>query len=335
MPKSIADHLPDGDPEITADDVATVDDLIRAGSQVEWDWESWIQRGVVNALGAPAGTGKTRFLADLIRRVRHGLDWPDGSPMTLPPESLFLWVAADNHHDELVSLCKAFQIADAVRLNAPKSDPFSGVSLESAEDYAALEARVKAVRPAFVIVDPVGNSTDLNLCRPEDAKAYYFPLQVIARRHRCAVLANTHLNADGKFLGRRILEKVRVAIRMEQPDPADDRRRLEVVKSNSRIPSPLGVTMHGVRNDYDHSPPARAESGPAPGRPPARVQEAQDWLARDLAKGPQRVQAVRDRAQAAGHSANTLYRAKDVLRIEEFEAERRKWWQLPSKNGHE
>jgi DNA primase catalytic core len=323
-------------PEVSAADVATVEDLVRAGSQIRWDWDGWIQRGVVNALAATAGTGKTRFLADLIRRIRHGQPWPDGKPMTLPADTLFLWLVADNNHDELASLCQAFGIADVVRLNAPRSDPYSGVSLESAEDYAQLEARVKAVRPAWCIVDTVGNATSANLCRQEDAKGFYAPLQVLARKYDCAVIASTHLNASGQFLGRRILEKVRVALRMEQPDPDGDRRRLEVVKSNSRTPPALGVTMGEAGNEYDNAPPARASAAPGagrPGPPPVKVQEAQEWLRKDLAAGPQQIRAVRNRAEQAGYSAPTLYKAADLLRVEEYKAENRKWWQLPSKNG--
>ena len=67
-------------PRCTLESVATLNDLVRLDSQTKHLWKGWIQEAVVHALGAEGGTGKTRLLADLIRRIRHGLPWPDGQP---------------------------------------------------------------------------------------------------------------------------------------------------------------------------------------------------------------------------------------------------------------
>src|SRR5262245_5287937 len=66
--------------------VATIDDLRRAGAAVSWFWKGWIPAGVLTAIAAPGGTGKTRFCGDLLRRIRRGLPWPDGQEMQLPKE---------------------------------------------------------------------------------------------------------------------------------------------------------------------------------------------------------------------------------------------------------
>lgn len=325
------DHSPnDSGEEITADDVATIDDLISAGSAVQWAWEGWIPNGVLTAIAAPGGTGKTRFCADLLRRIKNGLPWPDGQPMTLSSDAIVLWVVADNHHDEMVTLSQKFGIKDNIRINAPKTDPYAGVTLESLEDYADLEARIKAVKPVFVIIDTVGNSTDKNLSRQEDAKAFYWPLQIIARRYRTCVLCLTHLNATGQFLGRRVLEKVRLAIRLEQPDDNDDRRRVEVVKSNSKRPDAIGMTMGDCGNEYDKTPPAKCEGGsdgPA-AKKNTKIAECADWLLKLLGKGERRVSNTRTEAEAAGFNAKCLYAAKDRAGVEEYEIQGRKWWRL-------
>lgn len=313
-------------------DVATIDDLARAGASVRWLWTGWIPLGVLTAIAAPGGTGKTRFCADLVRRIRHGHAWPDGQPLSLPASSLVLWVVADNHHDEMVSLCNAFGIADVVRVNAHPSEPYGGVALETAQDYADLESRIDAVRPVLVVVDTVGNATDKNLSRQEDAKAFYWPLQVIARKYDTAVLCLTHLNATGQFLGRRVLEKVRVALRLEQPDPDAEKRRLEVYKTNSKKPAALGVTMGDRGNEYDDQPPEKAGEAPEPGRRRGRlsyeVNQAMDWLRGQLANGPQRVSFVRDQSGPEGISVGTLYNAMRALKVREYDVEGRKWWEL-------
>ena len=326
--------------ETRRDQVATIDDLIAAGREVAWIWPGWIPSGVLTAIAAPGGIGKTRLCADLVRRIKHRLPWPDGQTITLPPDAKVLWIVSDNHHDEMVTLAQNFDIKDAIYINATKLDPYCGVTLEDLDDYRDLEGRIAAVKPAFVIVDTVGNATDKNLSRQEDAKAFYFPLQVLARRHRCAILCLTHLNAGGAFLGRRVLEKVRVALRMEQPDETCERRRLEVHKSNSKRPEALGLTMGDAGNEYDDNPPARAieEGSPAPGgrrRPrgvPPKVRECADWLKDHLSSGPNRVSITRTKAEAAGFKPATLYAAKELLQASEFEAEGRKWWTLAPDN---
>jgi hypothetical protein len=316
-------------------EVATIDDLIAAGAQVKWLWPGWIPSGVLTAVAAPGGTGKTRFCADLLRRIRHQMTWPDGVPIGLPADAVALWVASDNHHDELVTLSQTFGIKDNIRVNAWRTDPYGGVTLETTDDLNDLDARMKMVRPTLVIVDTVGNATDKNLSRQEDAKKFYFPLQVLARRHATAILCLTHLNAGGQFLGRRVLEKVRVAIRIEKPDPESDRRRVEVHKSNSKLPPALGLSMGDGGNDYDSNPPAPAsqdEPGqrrPGNGQPPTKVKEAADWLRARLAMGSVRVSYTRDAAQDAGIGTAILYRARDLLGLDEYEMDGRKWWRMP------
>lgn len=315
---------------ITADDVATIDDLIRAGSEVRWLWPGWIQVGVLTAIAAEGGTGKTRLCADLLRRIRHGLTWPDGEPMAVPRDALALWVVADNHHDEMVTLARDFDIKDSIRINALKSDPYGGVTLETLEDYVNLGQRIRVVQPQLVVIDTVGNATDRNLSKQEDARAFYSPLQVMARRYSCAILCLTHLNATGHFLGRRVLEKVRVALRMAKPDPKDPRRVLEVHKTNSKKPDPLGVKMGDHGNEYDHEPPTAPE-GVEPGQmPPATpgVDRCCEWLKEQLIGGSLKVHMLREGAEAEGFSSKTLYAAKQRLQLEEFESQGRKWWRL-------
>lgn len=314
-------------------------DLVRAGAEVRWLWEGWIQTGVLTAIAAEGGTGKTRFCADLLRRIRHGLPWPDGQAMHLPRDSVALWVVSDNHHDEMVSLARAFGVEDAVAVNSWADDPYGGVTLDNEDDLRDLGARITEVKPVMVVVDTVGNATDRNLSRQEDAKAFYQPLQIIARRHGCAVLCLTHLNATGKFLGRRVLEKVRVAIRMEKPNPKDPRRCLSVPKTNSRVPESLGVTMGDTGNEYDDHPPTEPEpeaEGCTPavkrGRPSKESDAACDWLRGLLQAGPQRVGITISDGEALGYTVGTLYRAARTIGAEEYETEGRKWWRLASED---
>ncbi len=331
------------EPEVAsaeADDVAGIDDLKNAGAEIKWVWPGWIQRGVVTAFAAQGGTGKTRATADLVRRVRHRLTWPDGTPMDheIGP-TVALWVVSDNHHDEMVTLCEAFGIADCVKLNAPKKDPYGGVTLDTAEEFAELERRVKATKPLFVVVDTVGNATDRNLSKQEDAKAFYQPLQLIARRQNTAVLALTHLNAGGKVLGRRALEKVRTCLRLNAEDTSQEsKRRLEVIKSNSLKPAALGVLMGSSGNEYDDNPPPAPEdqsgsgADPVPKKP--KASSAVETFAEALrthieTHGAIRVSDALTKAKNMGFGNKVAYQAHDYLKLEQVEADGRKYWRSP------
>ena len=64
---------------------------------------------------------RTRYRCATLRlllpcdRIRHGLPWPDGQEMNLKPDDKALWILADNHHDEIVTLAMTFAIPTIVK----------------------------------------------------------------------------------------------------------------------------------------------------------------------------------------------------------------------------
>jgi hypothetical protein len=328
---------PDPDPDLTRD--ATVADLRGLQSAESWICPLWIPSAALTLVAAEAGTGKTRFCFDLARRVYRDLGWPDGSAIGAVAGGKTLWVVADNQWQEMCDVAAAFGVPDeAVVLNATAADPYAGTSLQTGEELADLEARIRRVRPALVVIDTVTNTTDLKAQDVSDAKRQYKPLQEIANRCQVAILCVTHLNAGGKVLGRRATEKVRVVIQLSCPDPdgQPNRRKLWVEKSKAVKPPPLGVTMGDLGNEYDDMPPVAPEpavgriGGARTGPIPARTLAAMDWLARRLAVGRARVSQLRRESEAEGISTGTLYNAKDALRIvEEVDEDNKKWWLLP------
>lgn len=318
--------------------IATLADVIAAVGRVTWAWDGWIPIGVLTALAAEPGCGKTRFCGDLARRLYHGLPWPDGTPTPFPPGSPVLWVASDSQHAQLASIAEEFGIPpECVYLNAPRSEPFAGTMLDATPDLKRFERHIQKLRPVLVFIDTTLNSTDRGCTKPEDAKAYFVPLMEIARRQQVAIVCVTHLNASGKALGLRIRGQCRVVIHLEQPDEEQkDRRRLEVTKSIAQYPAALGVTMGSSGNEYDLDPPSAGEGRPGGDSSESkealnRLVEVQVWLVEQLRNGPVRVPVLRDRAEAKGYSSRTLYKARNVLELEEFEQEdtRGKWWRMP------
>jgi hypothetical protein len=125
-----------------------------------------------------------------------------------------------------------------------------------------------------------------------------------------------------------VMEKVRVAIRMDHFD-GNDKRRLEVMKSNSQRPDPLGVIMGEGGNDYDFDPPEPPEEMPSAPKPPTDGErKAMDWLKEQLSRGPKRVSITRTLAEAVPMSIKTLYSARRFLGVHVFDSEGYKWWAL-------
>jgi len=332
---------PDAVPEVAAgedDPDATAEDLVRLQAVVQWTWPGWIQRGTLTCLASDPGIGKTRLCADLTRRIWHGEEWPDGTPATLPAGSRVLWIAADSQWAELGTLPEAFGFpAEAIVLNGRRSNPYAGTNLDSLEDLAEFERRIRRVQPALVFIDTAGNATDRNQGRPEEAKQFFKPLAEIATRNNTSIILVTHLNRGGQVLGNRIVGAVRQLIKLDMPDATQEsRRRLRVEKTNSQKPLPLGVTMGSAGNTYDTDPPSGPDD-PAPtprasGRP-NHLESDMQWLQEYLGTGAKRVSQARHDAQAVSIGASRLYKARDGLQVTEYEIDGRLWWALPSDEG--
>lgn len=322
---------------------ATVADLRVLQSSASWLWTLWIPVASLTLIAAEAGTGKTRFCFDLARRIYHRLLWPDGSEMSLEPGGKTLWIVADNQWQEMCDIAASFGIPDdAVVLNSTASDPYSGTSLQTEEELADFEARIRRVKPVLVIIDTITNTSDLKAQDSSDAKRQYKPLQEIATRCQVAILCVTHLNAGGKVLGRRATEKVRVVIQLSCPDPEGqpNRRKLWVEKTKAIKPPPLGVTMGDESNEYDTAPPVEPDptarmNGATTGPVPKETVKAMEWLAHRLSLGRARVSHLRREAENEGISVGTLYNAKDRLGVIQDEIDGYKWWMPPEPtNGH-
>lgn len=316
-----------------ADGDATAADLVRINATIRWQWASWIPLGVLTILASEPGIGKTRLCADLLRRIYLGMPWPDGAPASLPAGATALWVAADNQHPELGTLPTEFGFPlEALYLNACKSNPFGGTMLDDVEDLKIFEARIKRLRPGLVFVDTSLNATDRSSHKPEDAKAFFVPLQQIAARMQTAIVCVTHLNAAGKPLGRRIEGQGRVVIMLERPDPDGQpkRRKLYVRKSNTLYPPALGVTMGDAGNTYDTNPPTEPETVEAGPQRISALDRCLEWLLRELEGGPKMLGVIRKACDDAGFAPKTFYAAKARLKLSEFKSEGRTWIEVPS-----
>lgn len=303
---------------------ATNDDLKKYDLGIRWFWEGWLQRGTLSILAAEGGLGKTRLMLDLCRRVHLGLPWPDGKPTAAwPHQYLAMWVAGDRNHGELLDNSEAFGFGDRISYSGSKADPLGGVTLNAAGDFATLYKRAKAARPMFLVVDTAGGTTSLNLCKQEDARAFCAPLSDMAVRLGMTVVVISHLNAGKSVLGKRVEERARTMIRLTAEDKKPETTRLlEVTKSNSLFPDPLGMMLQAAGCEYTTDAPlspeqlTKAANDDNPERgPQTKSRECMDWLEGRLSAKPELVHVIRTEAEEHGWNVNTLYRAKNALQL--------------------
>ena len=288
--KALAAADPDAPPpeaDGTPERCATLADVRRLVADTEWPWEGWLAAGVLNALASDPGTGKTIMAADLARRAWFGLCWPDGQPNPLPKGTRTLWVPGDRHYIQLIDLAGKYGLPDeAMLFNAPVADPTAGLDLDDPDELAALLARIRAESPGMVIIDTVGMTTEKNLCKPEDARAYFGPLMDMAQLTGILFLLLTHLSREGQALGRRINGACRLVWKMTHPDPEGqpDRRRVWVDKTYLVKPPALGMTIADAGCSFDFNPPTDPEPDKG-GRPPGERNKAINFLTDKLTEG--------------------------------------------------
>ncbi len=320
--KAIDDAINDADPsgpppEADPDrSFATLADIARIVSDQPWVWKGWIARGVLNVVASEPGTGKTRFALDLARRLWLGTAWPDGQPNDMPEGTRTLWVQGDRNFAEMLTAARAFGLPDrAVALGSSPDDPTGSLDLDDPETLAALSGRIQAAAPALVVIDTVGMVTDRNLCRPEEARAFFAPLMELAGTSGVAFLGLTHLSKDKEALGRRIVEKARVVVKMTQPDPEGqpNRRRLWVDKTAVVKPPALGITMSDAGNAYDFTPPDEPETHKG-GRPPEANAKARRFILDNLMEDNDRkATTLCDVWMKDGGSKSAFWRARDAM----------------------
>jgi hypothetical protein len=295
---------------------ATLADLRQLIADTSWPWEGWIAGASLNALAADPGTGKTLMALDLARRLYIQEQWPDGGANPFPARSRTLWIPGDRHYAQMLDVAAAYGLPDeAVLFNALPSDPVGGLDFDDPETLTALEKRITNEAPALVVVDTVGMSTALNLCRPEDARAYFSPLMDMASRTQTAFLLLTHTSKDGDALGRRIVGACRTVWKMTRPDPEGqkDRRRVWVDKTYGVQPPVLGMSITSTGCQFDFNPPVKPET-PTPGPAPEKQAKAEAFIRDCLAQdNDQRATTLCTKWCDAGGRKGTFWLARDAM----------------------
>jgi hypothetical protein len=319
--EDILEAILEADPEVAPEGhpplrFATLADIRRDLSDVQWIWPGYIPAARVAGLAAYEGVGKTRLALDLARRIYQADQWPDGQPPTFPRGTPTLWVCSDGQQDDLCETAAAFGLPDeAVILNTTPEEPYGGTDIDDLEAIERMEAGIVAHRPGLAFVDTLTNATARDLCRANEVKELGAPLRDLSQRTRTTIVLMMHLSREGKALGRRIRGQTRTLLHLDCPDPEHQPARLKLWadKTFAKAPPALGVTMGVSGNTYDFSPPKAQEPNKG-GRTPDQRQKARAYIVEELTRSnDQKATDLCTAWEDSGQARNTFWRARDAM----------------------
>ncbi len=301
-------------------------------TDASWPWPGWLAGGALTSLAADPGIGKTLLAMTLARTLWMGGPWPDGQANPMPAQTRTLWVPGDHHYPQLLDLAGQYGLPDeAVVLNATRDAPTGGHDLD---DTAVLEALGQAHR--HLVARPGDHRHGPDDDRPQPGQArgrprVLRPADDDRQPEQDGVPALDPPVEGGPGAGRRIVGASRVVWKLTHPDPEGqpDRRRLWVDKSYAVKPPPLGMIIAAEGCQFDAQPPEEPAKDQG-GRPGHKLGMCRLWLKGLLDVKPMLVKDIRSEADAMEFSAKMLYRAGELLNVEEYTIDKRKWWKLPA-----
>jgi archaellum biogenesis ATPase FlaH len=323
---------------------------------LRWLWPGRIPLGKVTLIAGDPGLGKSFITLDLAARVSSGAAMPDGSSSDAGKGEALLLNAEDDPADTLAPRLRAMgaDLSDVhfvarVRAMDGSDHPENGLISLDRHCGAILQTLERRQRVRLIVIDPLSAYLgDLSENRNAEARFLMTTLGRIAAAFGVAIVCVTHLN---KSKGERAVYRTMgslgfvAAARMAHlvtKHPHDDERRIfAIVKSNLSAPAPaLSYSLTpddagDVRLVWDKTP-VRYDADAletAEGVDEAdALGEACEWLASALANGPVASRDLLRLAEQDGHSARTLRRAKQRLRVgaRKTEGASSEWvWVLP------
>jgi AAA domain/Bifunctional DNA primase/polymerase, N-terminal len=248
-----------------SNDFATLADAAKELEDTAYAWDLWIPRGSITAVVSPPGIGKTRIVAEWCKRLWFKELMPDDVASPFPAFTKTLWLPYDRNWRGLVRSFTQFRVPmDAMILPTRRGKPLCLPDFDKPETMEILREIIKVHKPGWVVIDTTTYASAFNTGKPNEAKIAYDPIMDVLMDSGCACLGLTHTNNEGGVLNKRFLERCRVRIDISRPDPdCKERLRVEVTKSDDKIPPARGATFTDTAVVYDTKPP---ESPPAPKR---------------------------------------------------------------------
>jgi hypothetical protein len=330
---------------------------------VSWLWPGWLAAGKLHLLAGAPGAGKTTITLSLAATITRGGRWPDQTSCERPG-NVVIWSGEDDPADTLVPRLSAMG-ADLERIHFVGSVIGSGGTrpFDPALDVLALIEKARELdNVRLFIVDPVVTAISGDSHKNAEVRRGLAPLVALAEGLNAAVIGITHFSKGTQ--GREPIDRltgslafgaaarlVFAASKVTHEAGLDSEKRVFVrVKSNIgpdgdaltyaletvELPKHIVTSRVGWGEAIRGSARtilAEAEGGDEDEGSRSAVDEAKDFLIRELADGPVSPRDLEEHADQAGIAWATIRRAKTALGIETHKAgmEAGWMWQLPPK----
>ncbi len=325
---------------------------------VRWLWPGHLARGKLTMLSGDPGLGKSLVTLDLAARVSRSGEWPDGSAAVIPASTVLLLSAEDDPADTLSPRLHAAG-ADMNRIHALIGVQQQDVRGQSQQETFSLTTMIPLLEETLqslpecrlLVIDPItAYLQGVDSHRNAEVRSMLAPLSELAARYDLCVLAVTHLNKSGS--GPAIYRSMgslafAAAARAVWAVVKQGERRLMLPVKNNLGQDQTGMAFSVVSSDSfdEYAPPlvqwedqpveltadeAMQQSQPVrtQSRLPSARDEASNWLAVELAAGPQPSKTLLERAVAMGHAVKTIRRAFRDLQGEAFQRDDGWHWKL-------
>jgi predicted ATP-dependent serine protease len=314
-----------------------------SAQKIEWLWETRIAFGRLSLIDGDPGVGKTLFTHAVTSAVSRGDALPGGKKPS-GPANVVLFSVEDGFADTVRPRLDALG-ADVSRIAIP--NPKRGLA-PSLMNASYIEQIVKDVGPALVIIDPIiAFSAKRDTDRASQVRELLSPLAMMAERYSFACIIIRHLNKQGGFnaLYRGsgsidFMAACRSAFLIAENDTGE--RVFAHVKNSLGPKAPSitftikernGVALFQWGDEVSTTAEELLQQSQVQtrGRGRAQLDAAKRFLEEILCNAPMPSNDIREKAEGAGISNATLWRAKETLDIKASKERKTGewWWRLP------
>lgn len=301
-----------------AADVATIRALMKTR---EWLWgdpaknTGWFLGRGLHLVEGKEGTGKTRWILDLVRRWSYNLRWPDGTEINVDPDSKILFVASDSHWDQIAMTAESFGIPDEnIIFTGPKDKPYDFTSLDDPETLSLIRLWCDKYKIAMIVIDTLMAATTRPLVDPQEVAQVAVPLRQIAREKNVVIVMVGHLNSQGETWGRAIGRQCDNVIRMEADERNEQQITIKSVKARwNRFALP---TIFGTQGEtgWEYACPMSDIGEPELKTAGGRAADAIVGYLRNYGVTQPTLKTIVDALVEKSHAEKTVYRvAKEMI----------------------
>jgi hypothetical protein len=295
-------------------DAANIDHILALMRERKWLWGDteknvgwFVDRGL-HLVEGKEGTGKTRWILDLVKRWSLDQHWPDGTKTEMDPDCKVLFVASDSHWDQIATTAVAFGIPSTnVIFTGPENDPYSFTNIDDPQTLAMIRHWCGRYKVGMVVIDTLMAASSRPLVDPQEVAKIATPLRELAREFSIPIVLVGHLNSQGETWGRSMGRTCDHVIRMEADEADEQNITIKSVKARwNRFELPTIQGRQGESGwEYSTTGSDSNDEKQIKGRAGAEIA----IRAHIKSCGKTAWGEIQDELQEQGHAKNTIDRA--------------------------